>query len=146
MKLDNVIAVRKNKTVYKEGNAFDIDLKTKVEDGFSDQDINKAKTIENFAELSYFSQFDLEQTDKNSRIYFIDFNNFPISTLSIDSGDYPDEVIERAKSVVYERTIHPLTKNLEFHTVAVTKEEAVKGIAGYICDRIFSIGFENGII
>lgn len=94
-------------TVYKEGNAFDIDLKTKVEDGFSDQDINKAKTIENLAELSYFSQFDLEQTDKNSRIYFIDFNNFPISTLSIDSGDYPSDYL---REVVVERSSLNLKK------------------------------------
>ena len=73
-------------------------------------------------------------------------NIFNPDSIYINCGEYPDVITDRAIEVVYERANRILTKNLHLYKTNVTKEDTVKGTAAYVCDRIFSLDFEGGII
>ena len=73
-------------------------------------------------------------------------NIFNPDSIHINCGEYPESIIDRATEVVYERATSILLQNLRFYRINVTQEDAVKGTAAYVCDRIFSLDFDGGII
>ena len=73
-------------------------------------------------------------------------NTFCPETLYINCGLCPEAVIDRAEEELKRRALPVLTKSLDIYRTNVSDEEAAKGTAAYLCDRIFSLDFESGIL
>lgn len=76
-------------TNYSIGNCPDINLKCKEQSGFKQEDFEYLESVENFAELNYFTSFDTKKDDVISRFYFLNLSKKSIAKLTLDSGKYP---------------------------------------------------------
>lgn len=68
--------------------------------------------------------------------------------ICINYGSFKNcpKVIDSAVGEMFGRTYEIFTKNLSIKYVDITSDEVIKGVTLYMCDIIFSLDFEHGII
>ncbi len=70
------------------------------------------------------------------------------SVMVINSGDMAEckPILDEAEKEMLSRAYPALTKELAIYEINVTEEDAVKGAAFNLCDRLFDISFDGNIV